>query len=177
MHIDKALRFLLFLLFLTMLVGALKLLNWLPSIIEKGTLEKHASVEELRSRFPNEKIYLPSYFPRNLEWPPLRIVAQRKPYVAIMMYFSDRNTGKVGLSLQQLSAGISPPPPSEMRIARPVRKSSVLIREREGTLVTALCEESVPCYQISWREGNFTLTLTTTVSQRDLIRMATSMVP
>ncbi|MFO0752126.1 MAG: hypothetical protein U0411_02210 [Thermodesulfovibrionales bacterium] len=174
---EKALRFFCFFILLAVLVGALKLINWLPLAIEKGTLRKYAGIEELRAHFPHEKIYLPSYFPRNLAWPPAKIVAQRKPSTAITMYFSEQDTGKVGMTIQQLGTGAGRPPSSALRVVKPLRESQVLIRDRAGTLVAALCEEEAPCHQLSWREGNFTLILTATVPQRELIRMAASMLP
>src|SRR3974390_1746820 len=83
------------------LLALLKAANWLPTVMETGLLKPYASVEEVQHALHVRNIYVPSYFPQRLVWPPAKILAQSKPHVAVIMEFTDRERGETALIISQ----------------------------------------------------------------------------
>src|SRR3990172_13056941 len=98
-------------LFIVTLAGlalALKLLGWLPLALEKDSPRSYRSIEEVRAELRPSTIYLPSYFPQYLKWPPSEVYAGRSPSdglaspsFVILMHFTHQKTGDVVLSISQ----------------------------------------------------------------------------
>jgi len=167
-----------FVLLITLLVVILELINWMPSVIEKESLRKYKTIELVGKELHIEKIYMPAYLPEdlNLRWPPAEIYAQKKPFVMISMHFQRRDSEDIGLIVHQVDAKANYQPESKIKFSRIKKESKVLIKDREGKLVAATCENDSPCNQVSWKEGDFLLTVIGKNSQRDLIRIARSMI-
>lgn len=168
-----------FILLLTLLIVVLELISWVPSIIEKESLRKYKTIEAVRRKLHIEKIYMPAYLPEdlNLKWPPSEIYAQKKPFTMIIMHFQHRDSEDIGLIVHQVDARANYRPESRIKLIQIKKKSEVLIKNKEAVLIIAVCENDIPCNQISWREGDYLLTLISKDSQRDLIRIARSMIP
>ena len=167
-----------FALLIILLVAVLELLNWMPSIIDSESLRKYGSIELVKRKLHIEKIYMPAYLPEglNLKWPPSEIYAQKKPFLMILMHFQHRDSADIGLTVYQVDSRTKYQPEPRIKIIRIKNKSRVSIKDREGTLVTAVCENDTPCNKVSWKEGDFLLTVTGKDSERDLIRIAGSMI-
>ena len=168
-----------FALLIGLLVVALELINWAPSIIETESLRKYKTIELVKRKLHIERIYIPAYLPEdlNLKWPPAEIYAQKKPFVMVIMHFQQRDSKELGLIVHQVDARANYRPESKIKLSHIKKESKVLIKDRAGILITATCEDDSPCNQVSWREGNFILTVIGKDSPRDLIRIARSMVP
>lgn len=168
-----------FILMIALLVVVLELINWIPSIIEKEGLRRYETIEFVRKKLHIEKIYMPSYLPEdlNLRWPPAEIYAQKKPFTMIIMHFYQRDSRDIGLIVHQVDAGANYRPESRIKFTEIKKESRVLIKGREGVLITAICENNSPCNRVSWKEGEFLLTVIGKHSRRDLIRIAMSMIP
>ncbi len=168
-----------FALLIGLLVVALELVNWMPSIIEKESLRKYKSIEFVRKNLHIERIYMPAYLPEalNVKWPPAEVYAQKKPFEMIIMHFQQRDSEEIGLIVQQIEAKAKYRPESAIKFSRIRKESSVLIKDRKGTIVNAICEDGSQCNQVWWEEGGFLLIVTGRDSQRDLIRIARSMIP
>ncbi len=174
----KLLGFFSFALTVAVLVIALKFVNWLPMVIQKEALRKYGNIESVKSRLNIRDIYIPSYFPQNFRWPPTEIFAQKKPFAMIIMHFRCSDSKEIGLAIRQVDARSNySPPDSNLKIKKLIKESRVLIKDRDAVLHTALCENNLSCNELLWKEGDFLLTIVTTASQRDLIRMAISIVP
>ena len=123
--------------------------------------------------------YLPTYIPEdlNLAWPPSEIYAQDTPFRACIMHFTFRDRKEIGLLIQQVDsqAPYALEPLLKIREKKIVNTASV--KKRKASLVSAVCDQDIPCNQLSWDEGNTTITLTGKIPARDIIRIAASMLP
>jgi hypothetical protein len=150
----------------------LKLLNWLPSALQKEDIRKYSSVDDVRTALKIPRIYIPAYFPEYIKWPPAEIFAQRKPFPLVMMHFTHRDSKSFALSFFQWDSKANFEPKSEVLYVR--KESPVNIRGRTGTLVIAVCSGRERCNRISWEEENYRITLIADDSPEQLIRMAES---
>lgn len=161
------------------MVAVLALLNWLPLILQKNRLQRFSSIEAARKVLHMQTIYLPTYIPENLNlaWPPAEIYGQDTPFRACLMHFTFRDRREIGLMIQQVESqapyGLEP----LLKIREKQRVNTVSVKNRAASLVTAVCDQNIPCYQLSWDEGGTTITLTGKIPARDIIRIAASMLP
>jgi len=156
-------------------VVTLKVLNWMPSVFQEGLLQQYASVEEARAALHMKEIHVPTYFPVRLLWPPSRILAQTKPFDAVVMEFSDREKGDVALVTVQ-SASERFRPDRRIEMVRTRERVPYLLKGREALLEIGSCRNEEPCCALSWREGAYRMTLVMRSLPVDLIRVAESMV-
>ena len=61
------------------LIGGLKLINWVPSVVQEGFVGRYRSIEEVESKLKIRDVYIPSYFPQSFKWPPDTIWARAMP--------------------------------------------------------------------------------------------------
>ena len=94
-----------FALMIGLLVAALKVVNWLPLAMQKETIRQYASVEEVRAALGMKEIYVPSYFPQQITWPPATILAQGRPFSAIVMEFTRADKRNIALVISQSEGG------------------------------------------------------------------------
>src|SRR3990172_8810751 len=107
-------RFKTFLLFVIMVLATvvvLRLLSWVPMTIKDEGMRRYRSIEDVKTTLKIRKVFLPSYFPQHLKWPPSEIYAQAKPYTVALMHFNDQNTGEIVLAIRQ----------ADSREAKPLR--------------------------------------------------------
>jgi hypothetical protein len=161
------------------LVAVLALLNWLPLILQKNRLQRFDSVEAARKVLHMQTIYLPTYIPEtlNLAWPPSEIYAQDTPFSACIMHFTFRDRKEIGLMIQQADSQALYALEPLLRIREKKRANTVSVKNRKAVLVSAVCDQDIPCNQLSWDEGSTTITLTGKMPARDIIRIAASMLP
>lgn len=172
----KTLGLLYFGITLVVLTGALMLFNWLPRAVQKGSLRHYGTLDEVKADLTLKKVYVPSYFPQDLSWPPSAIVAQRRPFTLVVMHFRHPGERGVGMVIEQRSASARGYPDTALVLETVTQQGHVDIKNRDGTLARGLCGGSA-CARISWREGDFLLTVTLKGTERDIIRIARSMVP
>jgi hypothetical protein len=70
----RVLGFFYFAITIAILIGVLKVSNWLPTVFQEGIIRKYGSIEEVKSKLRLRDIYIPSYFPQKFKWPPSRIL-------------------------------------------------------------------------------------------------------
>ncbi|MGC2061842.1 MAG: hypothetical protein WA610_02610 [Thermodesulfovibrionales bacterium] len=159
------------------LVTVLALLNWLPLILQKNRLQRFDSVEAARKLLHMQTIYLPTYIPEslNLAWPPAEIYAQDTPFRACTMNFAFRDRKEIGLIIQQVDSHAPYSLEPLLKIRERKRINTVSVKNRKASLVSAVCDQDIPCNQLSWDEGSTTITLTGKIPARDIIRIAASM--
>ena len=97
----KIARFLSFALMIGLLIVALKVVNWLPLAMQQETVRRYDSIEEVRAALNMKDIYVPSYFPQQIIWPPSAILAQSKPFSAIVMEFTRADKRNIALVISQ----------------------------------------------------------------------------
>ncbi len=154
---------------------SLKTLNWLPSILQQDTIRRYSSVEEVRAKTKIREVYVPAYFPQSIMWPPSEILAQTKPYPAVLMVFNAANTRDAALVIAQATSDAFSKN-ALIQFEQIARTVPYDLKGRKALLDVGTCKKDGPCSRISWTENDFTITLTMKSPPFDLIRMAESMV-
>jgi len=148
--------------------------NWLPTVLQEGAMKKYGSVEEVQSKLKIKDIYLPSYVPQSIAWPPSRILAQSRPFLAVLMEFAHRKTGDVDLVISQVSDRGSIPD-RKLSLVLIKEKTTYPLKGRSALLEVGFCMNDVPCSRISWHEGNYTISVAMKAPPFELLKIADSM--
>jgi hypothetical protein len=167
-----------FLILTGLVMAVFTVLNWIPSLIAPEEFRKYSSVEDARKRLSLRSIYMPVFLPEelNLEWQPSEVFAQTKPFQLVIMHFRFRNAPVIGLAIQQVEQGAQDHIESKIRITEVSQQNRISLKGRDALLVSALCDNDVPCTRISWNEAGNAVIVTGKMPARDLIRVAGSMI-
>lgn len=160
---------------IAILVAALKVTNWLPTMLQEGAMKKYGSIEEVKAKLKVRDVYVPSYFPQSVKWPPSRILAQSRPYFALLMEFSHGETSDVSLVISQVADNRAIPE-EKLTLVQVKEKANYPLKGRTALLEVGACQNDLPCSRISWNEGKYRLTLIMKAPPFDLIKIADSMV-
>lgn len=171
----KVVGFLYFAVTVVILVVVLKVTNWLPSALQEGAMREYGSIEEVRARLQVRDIIVPSYFPQSFKWPPSRILAQSRPFFAIIMEFRHQGTGEVALIIHQTS-GADFTADKKITIGQIKERVTYPLKGRAALLEVGACKGDSPCSRISWNEGNYRVKLAMRSAPFDLIKIAESMI-
>lgn len=155
-------------------IAVLKTLNWLPAVLEKDMLGKFGSIEEVRAKLNIREVYMPSYFPESITWPPSEILAQARPYPAVLIVFQDRQTRDAALVISQ-AASDAFADNSLIPIERITRTVPFDLKNRKALLEVGTCKNSEPCSRLSWNENSYWMKLAMKAPPFELIRIAESM--
>jgi hypothetical protein len=166
--------FLYFAVTIAILVALLRVADWLPTALQEGLMQKYDSIEEVKERLHLKNIYVPSYFPQSFRWPPSRILAQSRPFVAIVMEFKDMRTGEIALVISQ-AADRRFVPEKRIRMNQVREKVDYPLNGRAAVLEVGTCGNDSPCSRISWREGIYNMIIETETAPFDLLKIADSM--
>ncbi len=153
---------------------SLKTLNWLPSILQQDTIRRYGSIEEVRAKTKIRDVLVPAYFPQSIMWPPSEILAQTKPYPAVMMVFNASNKRDVALVIAQAASNAFSGH-GLIQFDRIARTVPYDLKGRKSLLDVGTCKNDVPCSRISWTEDDSIVTLTMKSPPFDLIKIAESM--
>jgi hypothetical protein len=157
------------------LIGTLKLINWVPSTVQKGFIGEYKSVDDVKSNLKIKDIFVPSYFPQSFKWPPSVIWAQTKPFTAIVMEFKDVEKGDVGLIISQVAAGVRFIPDEKIKMAQIRENVNYTLKGRKVFLEVGTGKNEEPCSRISWIEGNYRITMVAKSRPFELLMIAESM--
>jgi hypothetical protein len=161
---------------LALLVGVLALLNRVPGLFQKDLMRRYRDIEEVRARLSIPEIYVPSYYPQDLGWPPSTIMAQGRPFPALVMEFSRAGTGDTVLVVSQ-AASESFVFDEKIGIARIKEQARHSLKGRDAILSVGVGKKGEPCSRISWREGRYRVVVTARSTPLELIEVAGSMIP
>jgi hypothetical protein len=167
-------NYLLFAAGVVLLLGGLKLAGWLPLMAQKDLLRKYKTVEDVKSELGIREIYVPSYFPQNLSWPPSTVLAQGKPFPALVMEFGQIEGTSAGLVISQ-SLSDTFRTDGKIRIVQLKEKVRYPLKGRDSLLEVGTSAGGEPCARVSWREGNYHITVTARSTPFELIKVAESM--
>ncbi len=158
------------------LIVLLKVLNWFPAAIQNNMLREYSGIEQVKSTLRITDIFVPSYFPEQIGWPPSKILAQDKPFPAVLMEFKRRGTDQIVLVLSQSKGGTIK---SEHSLEPVVIKESApfTLHNSPAMLVVGECSDHEVCSMITWNEGGYTLSASMRSSPFDLRDIAKSMRP
>ncbi len=157
------------------LVGATMAVNRVPVTVQGDLLRKYDSVDAVSTGLPSLPIYAPSYFPEDLRWPPSRVLAQGRPFPAVLMEFEGRKSGRPVLVICQ-SAGGEFPPGDKLRLAKVKEKTAYRLKGRDARLEVGACGDGATCSRIAWTEGAYRIDVTGRSAPLELIRVAESMI-
>ncbi len=157
------------------ILGVLKLLNWVPLAIQKEDLRKYRTIEEVQARLQLREIFIPTYFPEEISWPPAQIFGQKKPFVLVIMHFMQTGTRNPVLSIYQTDVRADFEPPFDTDILYKKKQSSVFIKDRQGILETAVCRRREICNKLSWSNKQFSIILLSHLPANELLKIAESM--
>lgn len=159
-----------------MVIVVLKIANWLPMAIQKDTMRRYHSIEDVRSKLNIKDIFVPSYFPQNFAWPPAEILAQNKPFTAIIMEIKHALKGDVALIISQAESTTFRPD-EKIKMLQLKERVSYPLKGRNVVLETGVCKNDEPCSRIAWDEGRYRIGITARLLPPDLVKIAESMIP
>lgn len=166
--------FVVFALLVAALVAALKFANWLPTFIQKDTMRRYASVEEVRRQLNFRDLYVPSYFPETIGWPPSEILAQGRPYKAVVLEFSRSGGHGVDLMITQ-AASDKFAVDGKMELSDIREKITYDLDGTEALLEVGSCAEDGQCSRISWKKDGYYFRIVLRAAPFDLVSIAHSM--
>lgn len=156
------------------LVLGLKFFNWLPLMVQVDSMREYKDVEEVKGALQIKTLFIPSYFPQNLNWPPSKILAQGKPFLAVIMEF-EKMTGKDTMLLISQSTSEDFLPEEKIKIIKVKESISYPVKGRDALLRVGMCQRNEPCSGISWKEGEYTIHVLIKSAPFELIKIAESM--
>lgn len=171
---EKFMRVLAFAAGIGILVFLLKFFNWLPLMVQTGSMRGYKDLEEVRGALQIRTILVPSYFPQHLNWPPSRILAQRKPFPAVVMEFEKMGSKDTTLLISQ-STSEDFLPEEKIKFAQVKENVAYSLKGREAFLRVGVCQRNEPCSGISWKEGEYRIHVLAISTPFELIKIAESM--
>lgn len=160
---------------IAIVVLALKFLNYLPMAIQSDTIRRYQSIEDVREKLKIRDIYVPTYFPQGLVWPPAEILAQKSPFAALILEFKSEERDDPVLIISQ-SASEHFRPDKKIKLQRIKDRIEYPSRGREMTLESGVCADGEPCSRVSWNEEGYTITVTARSAPPELVKIAESMI-
>ena len=153
-----------------LLIITLLVLNHLSGILQKDTLRRYRSIEELKGVLND--VSIPSYFPEFLSWPPSKIMAGKKPYRVMVLEFKDkkRNTALVIIESEREDFRTSSLLLTEVIETLPHR-----IKDRKALLKVGRCKGHT-CSELTWKEGRYYIKITLNSGPFEIMKIAESMV-
>jgi hypothetical protein len=164
-----------FALMIGLLIIALKIVNWLPLAMQKETVRRYGSIEEVQRALNMKDIYVPSYFPQQIIWPPSVILAQGKPFRAIVMEFTRADKRNIALIISQ-SEGTALNVENPIEIVTVTEKVRYMIKGRDAVLTVGSCKDAEPCSGITWIESKYTMNVLMKSAPFELTKIVDSMI-
>jgi hypothetical protein len=171
----RLLGLIIFIVAVAALIGSLKVLNWTPGILQEGLPNVYSNIDEVRTGLRIRNIYIPSYYPQGLHWPPARITAQSKPYVMILMEFTREQDSSVALAISQTA--LSHQPPRVMiELVQTTERVNFPFKGRDALLEVGQCRNKEQCCRISWDEAPYRIEVNMVAPPMEIVKIAESMV-
>jgi hypothetical protein len=165
--------FFLFFMISAIVLIVIKVINWLPLTLQNETLRRYGSIEEIKAGLNIAHVYVPTYFPQTISWPPEYLFAQSKPYPWIMMKFGERDGSREALIITQSRTDATDQVPGGL--VKISERAPYELRGRHSLLEVGTCDNGEPCSRISWHEGEYRLTVFMMAPPFELIKIAESM--
>ena len=159
-----------------MVILVLKVANWLPTAIQKDTMRRYQNIEDVKSKLGIKDIFVPSYFPQNFAWPPSEILAQNKPFAAVIMEIKHDRRGDVALIISQAESADFRPD-EKIKIVQVRERVSYALKGRQVVLESGVCKNDEPCSRLAWDEGSYRIHITARSLPPELVKIAESMIP
>jgi hypothetical protein len=172
---ERIFGFIIFTVAVFALFASLKVLNWVPGILQEGLPSAYSSIEEVKSKLRIRDVYVPSYYPQGLRWPPSRITAQSKPYVMVLLAFTRQADNNVSLVISQ-TALPHPVPKAVIEMNHMDERVHYPLKGRDALLEVGLCRNDERCSRLSWNESPYRIDVIMLSPPAELVKIAESMV-
>jgi hypothetical protein len=153
----------------------LKIFNWIPVSLQKDGIRRYTNLEDVKNSFSIGRLYLPSYFPQYLKWPPEELYGQKKPYVMVLTQFVDRETGSVALSIRQTESGHPETLKSRIEPYKVNKQAMSSIKGRQAQVFLGRCRGGERCNSVRWQGEGFNFEVVASDSEKELLKIAESM--
>jgi hypothetical protein len=163
------------LLFFSTIAGAMMLLNKLPGLIQRPSVQSFDTIEDAEQQ-TGLTILVPSYFPDDFSWPAATIEVMQRPALAVYMVFKSRKSGADSLWIYEITsqgdkADSFVPMPKHV-----VQVIALPLKGAKGAFSIGKSDAGADIYQVRWKTADHIYVVTTTLSLDDLISMAGSMI-
>ncbi len=156
-----------------MIVASLYLLKMVPSYLQESEEKSYNNIEEAEYTL-GLRVFLPSYFPEYLIWPPSEIKVVRKPSLTISLVFLSRSHRNPSLVLHQIFPSINEVESSLTELKKPLQETKVSVGGVNGTLIIGMGEDGKRWTQLSWKAADRRMVLIANFSVEDLLKIARS---
>ena len=154
----------------------LALVNWLPSFRGAGYARQYRSVDEAKQSLKLHAVTVPGFFPEGISWPPFFVLAQMKPYEAIVMEFRAERKKATELIVIQSSLLGRDEQLQRIRITQVKEETRYRLKGRNVLLQVGTCDNGVLCSKMSWQDNDIYHTVILMSSPFELIRIVESMI-
>jgi hypothetical protein len=165
------------LLIAALLVALLAAANRLPSLTQQGFARQYAGIEEAKRSLGLGPVPVPAYFPEGIAWPPSFVLAQKRPYEAVVMEF--KKTGSMETALIVVQSTVRGEDARLQRITlSDVQQEtrSPLKGGRSALLQVGTCDNGAHCSRMAWQDNGFYYSVLLMSSPFELTKIAESMV-
>ncbi|MBI4011441.1 MAG: hypothetical protein HY359_03960 [Candidatus Rokubacteria bacterium] len=135
-------------------------------------VERFDSVEAVERRL-RERLWLPSYFPDTLRWPPAGIRLHTGPPPSVVLTFGDRG-GEPRLVVFQSLGGLGAPPPEPLPGGRVLQTVTVPLHDAPAALSRVLDRDGRVWHELGWSTGDRRVVLRSRGPVAELLRMGES---
>ena len=158
-------------------VALLSLANWVPSLINEDSVRRYDSIEEAEQSLGfDNKVLAPKYFPEGISWPPSMILAQKKPFKAIVIEFMEVKTAQTALIVILSSLKESNVQLQRIAMTEVKEKTEYMLKGKAALLEVGSCGKVATCSRMTWQENGLNFTVLYMSSPFELIKVAESMI-
>lgn len=158
-------------------VALLALVNRLPSLIHDDFLQKFDNLDSAkRSLGFDDEVLIPRYFPEAISWPPSLILAQKKPYKAVVIEFLEVKTMKPALIIVQSSSHDGITQLQRIVMTGLEEENELSLNGKSALLQVGVCDKGNICSRMTWQDHGLHYTVLIMSSPFELVKIAESMI-
>lgn len=158
-----------------LVIAFIVILNWFPTQIQQNRVQRYDNIEALKKVIGPEHIMMPIYIPENISWQPSFIIAQKKPFYAVVMEFVDIKTNEPALFIIQSSTPEAERKFQKLSFIELKEEIKYDLKGKNAILQVGSCEGNNECSKMIWQEGDVYCSVFLMSSSFNLIRIAESM--
>jgi hypothetical protein len=159
-----------------LLVMALATFNRLPTLTHADFARQYTDIEEAKRSLGRAPVLVPTYFPEGIAWPPSFILAQTRPYAALVMEFKKKDSDETALIVVQSSAPGGDAQLRRITLTEVREKTPIRLKGRPAILQVGACGKEAPCSRLAWQDDGFYYSALLMSTPFELIKIAASMV-
>ena len=137
-----------------LIVAFIVFMNWLPLQFQTNTARQYSSIESAKLATGVENIMVPVYIPEGISWPPSLIIAQKKPYYALVMEFINIKTKETDLFIIQSSSGEAEKRFQKIDFIEIKEETGYILKGRHANLTVGNCKGGIECSKLDWQDGD-----------------------